>query len=370
MAYLSGIILVDAPASALNNSGGDPEASTDNAVATKVIKTRHGAYPYVSAQAFRYWLRTTLASAAAAGELPWINSPIFREQKVAYTDGNPIEYWEDDLFGYMRAPSRRTEAAAARQADQSRVGRETPTTGEITRVSPFRVSPLIAIAPVTLTRDFGTMSRHEGDPVPHEHQFYRAVLKGLISLNLHAVGTFSEVQRSGYRNLDDNRVKQAVDAGLEYIAQEKSYRLKIDDRIERVAALLKGLALVSGGAKQALHYTDVSPVVILAGVFKGGNDPLQYVVGAGPDGQLRIHTDALKEMVRAWGDQMISPLYAGWVQGFYDDQRSALEKALQEIAQDSDLRQPPLEYRLDHPRAILSQLTEDLGGEQSSAWMA
>lgn len=365
MAFMSGVLFIDAPASALNNSGSDPEASTDNAVATKVIRTRQGTFPYVSAQALRYWLRMTLANAAAHGDATWVSSPIFREQKVAYTDGNPITYWEDDLFGYMRAPSKR---AGARQGGQEQDG--TPTTGEITRVSPFRVSPLVAIAPVTPTRDFGTMSRHDGDPVPHEHQFYRAVLKGMVSLNLHAVGTFSEVQRSGYRNLDDNRVKQAVDAGLEYIAAEKSYRLPVSDRIQRVASLLNGLSLLSGGAKQALHYTDVTPVVILAGVFRGGNNPLQYVIGAGPDGQLRVHADALKEMVRVWGDQLISPLYAGWAQGFHDDQRSLLEKTLREIASDDTLRQPRLDYRLDHPRAVLAGLGNDFDGEQHSAWMA
>ena len=30
------------------------------------------------------------------------------------------------------------------------------------------------------------MSRHEGDPVPFEHQFYRTTLKGLFSLDLHS----------------------------------------------------------------------------------------------------------------------------------------------------------------------------------------
>lgn len=371
MAFLNGILFIDASGSALNNAGRDAEATTDNAVATKAIRVaRQGYYPYVSAQAFRYWLRTTLAAGAEAGELHWVQSPIFREQKVAYTDGNPLRYWEDDLFGYMRAPSKRTDAAAARKGDATRVERETPTTGEITRASPFRVSPLISIAPVTPTRDFGTMSRHDGDPVPHEHQFYRAILKGLFSLNLGAVGTFSYAQRSGYRNLDDNRIAQAVEAGLEHGEREKSYRLPVDQRARRVAALLRGLALVSGGAKQAIHYTDVTPTIILAAVFKGGNDPLQYVVGAGPDGQPRVHADALREMIRVWGDQILSPLYVGWVRGFHDDQRAALEKELADLAADGTLRQPPIQYRLDHPRVVLAGLAEDFTAEPGTQWLS
>lgn len=370
MAFLAGVMLIDAPGSALNNAREDPEATTDNAVATKIIRTRQGAFPYVSAQAFRYWLRTTLADAATKGELQWEASPIFREQKVAYTDGNPIRYWEDDLFGYMRAPSKKTTAVAAREADPAQARQETPTTGEITRISPFRVSPFIALAPVTPTRDFGTMSRHEGDPVPHEHQFYKTTLKGLFSLNLSAAGTFSYVQRSGYRNLDDNRVQEARDAGLEHIEAAKSFRLPARQRVQRVASLLRGIALISGGAKQALHYTDVSPVVILMGVFKGGNNPLHYVIGPDSNGSPRAHADSLREAVRVWGDQLLSDLYAGWVTGFHDDQREALEKALVEISNDSSLRSPPVQHQFGHPRQVLEWLSRDLAGEQSGVWMA
>lgn len=40
MAHLSGIYLVDAPASALNNAGKSDEARTDNAVAVKKIRAK------------------------------------------------------------------------------------------------------------------------------------------------------------------------------------------------------------------------------------------------------------------------------------------------------------------------------------------
>src|SRR5262249_37406262 len=156
------------------------------------IRVGGRAYPYVSSQAFRFWLRTSLQRDNDG----WKAAPIFREAKVAYTDGNPLSWWDDDLFGYMRAQSRRADAAQRRAADQSRAG-ETETRADITRVSPFRVGTLVSIAPVTPTSDFGTMSRHDGDPVPHEHQFYRTVLKGLLSLDLHAAGTFSYRNRTG-----------------------------------------------------------------------------------------------------------------------------------------------------------------------------
>jgi CRISPR-associated protein Cst2 len=101
MAFVTGLLLIDAPASALNNLGAIPGEREDNTVGVKVIKTKEGSYPYVSAQAYRYWLRTTLEARVPS----WRAAPIYREEKVAYTDANPIEWWDDDLFGYMREPS-------------------------------------------------------------------------------------------------------------------------------------------------------------------------------------------------------------------------------------------------------------------------
>lgn len=351
MAFLTGILLIDAPASALNNAGADTGASTDNTVAVKAIKTRSGDfYPYVSAQAFRFWLRNTLEQLPGNG---WRSAPIFREKKIAYTDANPMEWCDDDLFGYMRAEGTKKEAVESRKERAT----QTPTATTITRVSPFRVSTLVSIAPVRVTSDFGTMSRHEGDPVPHEHQFYRAVLKGLFSLDLKAAGTFSYVDRTGYLNLDENRKKLAeADPNIEHLPDMKSYRLPLAKRVERIKALVDGIAELSGGAKQALHYTDVTPTVVLAMVTKGGNNPLQYLIKADAKGLPTVHTDAIREMVKEWGDQIISPLYAGWVEGFHDEERAKLKSLLEELSGANSDPKLPLGSVFGHPRAILKQV--------------
>ena len=110
MAFLSGIIILDAPASALNNAGNVEGATLDNAVSVKSIRTGAGySIPYVSAQAFRYWLRSVLEQSE---DIEWNAAPVFREAKIAYTDADPIKWWDDDLFGYMRAPAKRKDQKA------------------------------------------------------------------------------------------------------------------------------------------------------------------------------------------------------------------------------------------------------------------
>lgn len=358
MAFVTGLLLIDAPASALNNLGSIPGEREDNTVGVKLIKTKEGAYPYVSAQAFRYWLRTTLEA-----RLPdWKVAPIYREEKVAYTDANPILFWDDDLFGYMRAPSKRETAKAQRAADTSRAG-ETETTDTITRSSPFRVSTLVSIAPVTPTSDFGTMSRHEGNPVPHEHQFYRATLKGLFSLDLHACGTFSYRNRTGFRNLDDVRTRLVQDVpGHEHLEEEKAYRLPRAQRLARVQALFEGMAQIEGGAKQTLHYTDVSPALIMLAVTRGGNHIFHHAVGANRLGQPELKAAALREALHVHADTLLSPIYVGWVQGYLDEERARFEAFLAE--HHAGAGHP---IQLSHPRSALQALIE--GCAEHSAWL-
>ncbi|MCI0575421.1 MAG: type I-B CRISPR-associated protein Cas7/Cst2/DevR [Chloroflexi bacterium] len=315
MSFITGLFLIDAPASALNNLGTIEGARTDNTVGVKIIRTREGPYPYVSAQAFRYWLRATLESDPA-----WQTAPIYREEKVAYTDANPIDYWDDDLLGYMRAPSKKPSAVEKREADASRA-QETPTTDTITRVSPFRVSTLVAIAPGSITDDFGVMSRHDGDPVPHEHQFYRATLRGLFSLDLQAAGTFTYVQRTGYRNLDNHRQQLAQEKGLEPVAGLNAYRLPREERLRRVSALLNGLARLEGGAKQTIHYTDVAPPFVILAVTRGGNHVFGHIVGANTNRQPVIKTAALEEAMTIFADDILSDVYVGWTMGYLDEER-------------------------------------------------
>lgn len=356
MAFITGLVLIDAPASALNNLGSIPGARTDNTVGVKMIRTKEGAYPYVSAQAFRYWLRDTLS-----GVEGWLSAPIYREEKVAYTDANPILYWDDDLLGYMRAPSKKTSAKEKRDADVSRVN-ETPTTDTITRISPFRVSTLVSIAPVNITEDFGVMSRHEGDPVPHEHQFYRTTLKGLLSLDLHASGTFSYRQKTGFRNIDDARTDVAKkQPGIQHLETEKAYRLSNSDRLARITALFEGLAQLEGGAKQTLHYTDVAPALVILAATKGGNHIFGHIIGANGRGQPELKVDALGEALTVFQNEILSDVYVGWVRGYLDDERKRLEEF---AATEAGSR-----VKISHPRQAYQALIADLQKPENANWL-
>ncbi len=296
---------------------------------------------------------------AAAISLFFFGSSVAMAQNTLELTKGSIEfdilYWDDDLFGYMRAQSTKGSARAGREADVSRAS-ETPTADTVTRVSPFRVSTLVSLAPVAVTQDFGVMARHEGDPVPFEHQFYRTTLKGLFSLDLAAAGTFSYIRKTGFRNLDDERIRLAQEKGLQHLENEKCYRLPKDERLKRICALFEGLSLLEGGAKQALHYTDVMPVVVVMAVTKGGNHIFGHIVKADPKGQPTFNDEAFQQAIEVFGQEILSPIYIGWTKGYLDEERSRLE----EFAHQHKIK-------LNHPRLAFQELIQDM--KQQPAWL-
>jgi CRISPR-associated protein Cst2 len=332
MAFVSGVFLIDAPASALNNGQGEPTKAK-----VKVIYADGLAYPYVSAQSFRFWLRDTLDN-----DSQWKTAPVTvagaGNKQQAFTEGNPIDYWDDDLFGYMRAEKSET----------------------VTRLSPFRTSTLVSIAPVQITDDFGVMGRfdkQEGDKegvILHGHEFYRAVLKGLFSLNLHMAGTFSFRHRTGFMNLGATKREMAVTRGLEELPQEQAYRLPINERILRIQTLLRALGRVEGGAKQALHYTDVAPAFVIAAITKGGSNPFGRIIATDNFSRPIIHLNALKQALEVFGNDLLSGVYVGRAQGFMD---SSVEELAQVFGDEPLL----------HPRQALDALADDLG--QHPEWL-
>lgn len=335
MSHVTGLFIIDAPASALNNAGEDKEekrAGRENAVAVKFISAPNGLrYPYVSAQGIRYWLRTQLEE-----NFGWKSSRVFRETSIAYAEGDPASYPDDDLFGYMRAPTlegdkKAVEAGMMPLDKEKRDGKQQPV--PITRVSPLRIGTAVATVANRPTGDFGQMSRSfddksvKHDPVLHHHQFYRAHLKAPFAIDLTLVGTFFDRKKVGYRNLSASAKKTAEEAGATQVEVrgQPVLRLPLAARKERVATLLRALGRLEGGAKQTLHLTDTSPSILLLAVLKHGNQPFLRVLGDSPTGATELKTDVLAEALRVFKDDLLSPLYIGWARGFLDEERAKLE---------------------------------------------
>ena len=131
-------------------------------------------------------------------------------------------------------------------------------------------------------------------------------------MDLKSSGTFWYRNKTGFRNLDTIRVEKAEERQLEHIESEKAYRLPTKERLDRVAALFEGLSVLDGGAKQALHYTDVTPPLVMLAVTEGGNSVFGYVVGPNGKGLPEIKIDALEEALRVFDKDILSDVFVGW----------------------------------------------------------
>ena len=244
----------------------------------------------------------------------WELSPVERADKIAFTKANPFKYPDDDVFGYMRA-------LRERNVDKT-----------VTRVSPLKCSPLVSITSFDPVEDYGVMARHEGDPVPYEHEFYSVVFQGIFSLDLERVGVFYTVSQAGFRNIieedveeDEELSKSVADSGA--TKMDKLYVLPQAVRAKRAGDTIRALAFMFGGAKHTLHLTDVTPRFVILAVIEGGNH-LFMDLAYEKDGHVEFNFDGFKETLSDYSDIIISDVFIGIHSGFLGDFDSKLKAEL------------------------------------------
>jgi CRISPR-associated protein Cst2 len=308
-----GFMLVDAPHSALNNAGLDAGERTENIIRVKAIRRGRNVYPYVSGQALRYWWRATLEE-----KYEWKLSPVIREKKIAFTNANPIEFDDDDVFGYMRALKK----------DEG---------GTVTRISPLKNSPLISVISQTPANDFGVMARQEGDPVPYEHEFYSTVLKGIFSLHLDSVGVFYAIEKTGYKNMYPELEEIAKKNGAK--KEGDRWVMPDDVRLRRAKETIAALPYLSGGAKLTSHLTDVSPKFLVLAALNGGNHIFMNIAKE-ENGEVAVSMEALEELLQDYSETLLTDIYIGRRKGFMDN----LEDKIQELVREHSEEERKISY--------------------------
>lgn len=315
-----GLILIDVDAAALNNAGKNDKSNFDNAVKTKTIFKNGNSYVYVSGQAWRNWWRMSLQK-----NQEWSLSPVTREDKIAFTNADPIKYPDDDIFGYMRA---------ATEIVKDDKGKEKKENVTVTRVSPLKNSVLVSASAVRPVENWSSMARQEGDSVPYAKQEYSAVMKGMFCLDLDMVGTFSNYNKTGFKNLSAKLKDEAlsVEGTTEiddpYVAKEKLIRLPLATRIQRATDTIKALKNISGGAMQTNNMADVTPKFIILATTKTGNHPFSHVVKSTGDRDetAELNIKGLKEIIEDYKEDFEGKIFIGRRSGFFDDDNKELEK--------------------------------------------
>jgi CRISPR-associated protein Cst2 len=303
-----GFVLIDVDVAALNNAGKSTTTNLDNGVATKKITKNGRKYVYVSGQAWRYWWRDTLQRT-----FEWNLSPITRDKKIAFTAANPIQYPDDDVFGYMKAAKGEVTDGDG-EVVKDKKGNPKLENVTVTRVSPLKNSALVAVTATTTEENWSSMSRQDGDAVPYTKEEYSTIMKGMFALDLEQVGTFATYNKTGFKNLTETLKQEAIEGGATIVNDnfvkkangepQELVRMTEDTRKKRAIDAINALKYISGGAMQTNNMADVTPKFIILSTMTTGNHPFSHVaINEGAYNQnFVLNTNGLEEVIKDYAN--------------------------------------------------------------------
>lgn len=368
LTHITGTFLIQAEGAFLNGAGLD-SGEDRNAVIPKTYLDGRNRVPYVSAQAWRRWLRNTFQEEnpnEPAAEIKEKGQSAKGTTNKIGTEMNPIIYAEDDIFGYMRAE--KDQGKAKKDADLEELEDESeleeqeakPKKGKTEKVAAvMRPSPFVSSILKSLRTsgwqgdDEGFVHLKQGSPLPYKTKFYNTQLQGVFGLNYARLGVF---RNDGDRiELNESLVKKYQDENT--IRQQNGnpniYEVADNKRRERATMILRALAVLRGGAKQAQFGTDTAPKAIIVAGLNCGNLIFNDLF-AEQDGQPIIKLDALKQTIEDYRSRIVTPVFVGVRDGYlhptYEaDLRSWAENGAGEF-----------NVRLSSPVKAVEALTQEL----------
>lgn len=314
---ITGALLIDATAAFLNGAGLKTQEN-QNEVLPKTfrvkVKGKVENVPYVSAQSWRRWLRDTTneENGWEPSELLAIGFNSKGSTNKVSTKLDPIAYPEDDIFGYMKAGGK----------DKDEEG-EKVKTESIQRTTAIKTSILKGIPNMyALTTDEGTVFPKNGSPLRYSTQFYSTHLEGFFNLEYYRLGVYSNA--GSHQELSKELVKNYKASFNEsdlYGGKFKKYELKDAEIVRRkhASGLLRGLAFLRGGAKQAAFGSDVSPKVLILAGMESAN-PIFNNLFIGTDTKPVLNIELIKQLALDYNSKLATPIYIGIRSGYLQNE--------------------------------------------------
>lgn len=409
LTHIVGTFLIKAEGAFLNGSVSEM-IDGYKGTTPKLMQEFNNKIPYVSAQAWRHWLRETYKEEhpddpTTPIETTGIDTGVSKDKyttKEVGTNIDPILYVEHDIFGYMAAKegqgSKGIKATIRSSPFQSSILMSVRKSGwegidkgfvypksvaislykeildelskkesKLSNESKNKVNEAKSLLIQDISRDdlvkglenkLKEISDEKGKAelelaikkitltvptsLPYTTRFYNTHLQGIFGLAYHRIGVF---RNAGDREeLESVLVEKYAKEGK--IEKEPTndknamvYQIKDKkEKIKRTEKILRSLAVLRGGAKQAQFGTDVSPkVVIIAGLTCGNlifNDLFEdtkelvtnpreqktgdifEVVESKVMGGTRIKLNTLKQIIWDYTDRIVTPVYIGIRSGY------------------------------------------------------
>lgn len=339
---IAGGLLIDASAAFLNGFGLKTQEDK-NEIIPKTFRTKvNGRYehvPYVSAQAWRRWLRDTTneENQWEPSEIEAIGFNAKGSTNKVSNKLNPIEYAEDDIFGYMKAGGNEKDEEGKKVKAES-----------LQRTTAFKSSILKGIPNMyAFTTDEGTVFPKNGTPLRYSTQFYSTHLEGFFNLEYYRLGVYDNL--GSHQELSKEFVEKYKDKfEISDLSNPKHKRYTLKDaearRKEHASGLLNGLAFLRGGAKQAAFGSDVTPkVLILAGMESANPVFNNLFVGTGEKPALNI--DTIIQIQSDFKSKLATDIYIGIRSGY--------------LQNEGDVKELGEGFTIDSPQGVVNKFIEN-----------
>jgi CRISPR-associated protein Cst2 len=166
---------------------------------------------------------------------------------------------------------------------------------------------------------------------------YCAIMKGMFSIDLDQVGTFSMLARTGFMNINEGMKKEGLANGAVGVEDPlvkdskgipvKHLRLPIETRKQRTSQAILALKTLSGGAKLTTNLADVTPKLIILATFNSGNHPFSHLA-VEDHGKARFSVQALLQVLHDYREQLAGNVFIGRRAGFMDELENELQEAV------------------------------------------
>ncbi|MEX2757094.1 MAG: type I-B CRISPR-associated protein Cas7/Cst2/DevR [Candidatus Sigynarchaeota archaeon] len=352
MKYIAGTFLIQANEAFLNGGGSSGMSSEDqNLVQPKFMWVNGKQVPYVSSQAWKHWLRDTLIQ-----ETKW---PASRLRAIGWNEKgntakiagmlNPIDYPEDDIFGYMYAFTKEQK----KLTEEQKAIVDTLPSEQLVRPAVFLASLLAAIQTKgTISRDEAFVHLKESsNPLPYTTAFYNADLNAIFGIDLSRLGVFDNLEAKD-KELDPVLAEKALaEKKIEIVKSGKQkkpgiaiYRKSDLAGYQKnvVFHLLNALAHLQGGAKMAQFGVDITPKVIVAAGLNFKAPIFSNLFEMGTE-KPRLKVALLKELISDYKDRLQTPVFIGLRTGYLENEEEIRKLVIDKEFKDKLVLSTPVE---------------------------
>ena len=398
LTHVVGTFLIQAEGAFLNGAGTESYGKGDITV-PKTFKTLRESggqtqIPYVSSQAWKRWLRDTFQEEyPSEPKLQILTTGVNKQNNTNKVGAgvDPVNFAEADIFGFMKAEKGQGKTKGVdtdedidindESAENNSKGKEKVRPS--IRTSPFQSSILISLRrtgwegidngyvhPKGLSQE---VEKEHPDanptPLPYNTKFYNTQLQGMFGLSYSRLGVFRcegdriEIDQSLVKKyLNEKKIEQHPD-----FPDRKIYRMINNPRKYRATNILKSLAVMRGGAKQAQFGTPVHPQVLIIAGITSGNLIFNNMFEDSPNGP-KIKIETLDEILKDYSARLSSNIYIGIRTGYLEVEN---EKKLREwarnkkygkrtIVKESALEEYDNEVKICTPMEAANEISEEL----------